>query len=84
MPKGPNGQKRPADAIGLAVMVAKIATGEIKEEGLAAPKEAAKLGSIGGKKRAESMAPAQRSAIAKAAAQARWASQSAPSEEEGS
>ncbi len=29
MPKGPQGQKRPADAIGAAVMVAKIATGEI-------------------------------------------------------
>jgi hypothetical protein len=24
MPKGPNGQKRPADAIGLAVMIGKI------------------------------------------------------------
>jgi len=31
MPKGPQGQKRPADAIGLAVMVGKIATGEIDE-----------------------------------------------------
>lgn len=31
MPKGPQGQKRPADAIGLAVLVGKIATGEIKE-----------------------------------------------------
>lgn len=32
MPKGPNGQKRPADAIGLAVMIGKIATGEIEDE----------------------------------------------------
>ena len=31
MPKGPQGQKRPADVIGAAVMVAKIATGEICE-----------------------------------------------------
>ena len=31
MPKGPQGQKRPADAIGLAVMVGKIATGEIED-----------------------------------------------------
>jgi hypothetical protein len=31
MPKGPTGQKRPADAIGLAVMIGKIATGEIEE-----------------------------------------------------
>ena len=32
MPKGPRGEKRPADVIGAAVMVAKIATGEIAEE----------------------------------------------------
>lgn len=31
MPKGPKGEKRPADVIGAAVMVAKIATGEIQE-----------------------------------------------------
>ena len=28
---GPNGEKRPADVVGNAVMVAKIATGEIEE-----------------------------------------------------
>ena len=32
MPKGPRGEKRPADAIGLAVMIGKIATGEIEDE----------------------------------------------------
>ena len=32
MPKGPRGEKRPADVIGAAIMVAKIATGEITEE----------------------------------------------------
>jgi hypothetical protein len=31
MPKGTRGEKRPADVIGAAVMVAKIATGEIAE-----------------------------------------------------
>jgi hypothetical protein len=31
MPRGPRGEKRPADVIGAAVMVAKIARGEIKE-----------------------------------------------------
>jgi hypothetical protein len=31
MPKGPQGQKRPGDVIGAAIMVAKIATGEITE-----------------------------------------------------
>ena len=32
MPKGPGGEKRPADAIGRAVMIAKIATGEGEDE----------------------------------------------------
>ena len=30
MPRGPNGEKRPIDAIGNAVMIAKIATGEVE------------------------------------------------------
>jgi len=32
MPKGPQGQKRPGDVIGAAIMVAKIATGKIEEK----------------------------------------------------
>jgi len=32
MPKGPKGQKRPADVIGNAVRVMQIATGEAEEE----------------------------------------------------
>ena len=32
MPKGPKGEKRPADVIGAAVKVMKIATGEIEED----------------------------------------------------
>ena len=32
MPKGPKGEKRPADVVGNAVKVAKIATGEEEEE----------------------------------------------------
>jgi hypothetical protein len=31
MPTGPQGQKRPADAIGCAVLVAQIATGEVQD-----------------------------------------------------
>lgn len=31
MPKGPRGEKRPADAIGLAVLVGRIATGEAED-----------------------------------------------------
>ena len=32
MPKEPKGEKRPADVIGAAVKVMKIATGEIEED----------------------------------------------------
>ena len=35
MPKGPKGEKRPADVIGNAVHVMRIATGEIAEDGRA-------------------------------------------------
>jgi len=31
MPKGPNGEKRPANAVGLAVLRGKIATGEVED-----------------------------------------------------
>ena len=73
MPKGPRGEKRPADAIGLAVMVGKIATGEIEDEREGLASAAAQLGSKGGKKRAETMTPERRSEVAKAAAAKRWA-----------
>ncbi len=39
MPKGPNGEKRPADAIGLAVMVGRIATGEVEDVALSDGKD---------------------------------------------
>ena len=71
MPKGPNGEKRPADAIGLAVMIGKIATGEI-EDTRDASSAAAQLGSLGGKKRAANMTPERRREIAQAAAAKRW------------
>ena len=32
MPRGPKGEKRPADVIGNAVHVMRIATGEVEEE----------------------------------------------------
>jgi hypothetical protein len=69
MPKGPSGQKRKADVIGNAVLVMKIATGEVSD---AAPKAQAKGGKKGGKARAKALTPAQRSEIASAAASARW------------
>ena len=44
MPKGPRGEKRPADAVSRAIMVAKIATGEIEDEREEAKSAAASLG----------------------------------------
>ena len=75
MPKGPNGEKRPADAIGLAVLVGRIATGEAEDVPADDGKDpAAKaLGAKGGKARASRMSPERRAEIAKAAAAKRWA-----------
>jgi hypothetical protein len=73
MPKGPKGQKRPADVIGASVMLAKIATGEIEEENLTGKEYARKGGLIGGKARAEKLTAKRRKQIAKKAAQSRWA-----------
>ena len=67
MPRGPKGEKRPADVIGNAVLVMKIATGEIEEKETAAPKRAK-----GGRARARVLSPEQRSEIARVAASARW------------
>ena len=79
MPKGPRGEKRPADVIGAAIMVAKIATGEVADSpptGASSPM--AKLGRSGGVKggraRADSLTSQRRSEIAAKAAAARWAS----------
>jgi len=74
MPKGPKGQKRPADVIGAAVMIAKIATGEVEDIATDDGKDpAAKLlGAKGGKARAAKMSPERRSEIARKAAKKRW------------
>ena len=71
MPKGPQGQKRPADAIGCAVTVAKIATGEIEDAKLKQPAKR-KSGLAGAKARSAALKPDRRSEIATAAAKARW------------
>jgi len=71
MPKGPRGEKRPADAVARAIMVAKIATGEIDED-REIKTAAAQLGSKGGKARAERMSPERRAEIARKAAAKRW------------
>lgn len=81
MPKGPKGEKRPADVVGNAVHVMRIATGEIDDD---APvdddvpvddgkdKAAQELGAKGGKARAVSMTPERRAEIARKAAAKRW------------
>ena len=71
MPKGPKGEKRPADVIGAAVKVMKIATGEIEEETSPVPNRA-KGGKKGGKARAKALDPQTRHEIAQKAADARW------------
>ena len=78
MPKGPKGQKRPADVIGNAVRVMQIATGGAEEEYEDDGKDpAAKaLGKKGGKARAAKLTPEQRSEIARKAATMRWAAKS--------
>ena len=74
MPRGPKGQKRPADAVGAAVMVAKIATGEVEDELTddGKNKAAQELGRKGGQARAKKLTDKQRSEIARKAAKARW------------
>lgn len=74
MPRGPKGEKRPADVIGNAVKVMRIATGEETEEtAVTQGKEYARKGGLkGGASRAKTLTPKQRSEIARVAAQARW------------
>ena len=75
MPKGPKGQKRPANVIGNAVTVMKIATGEIEESGQTddgKSKAAVELGRKGGLARAVRLSASKRKRIAKTAARARW------------
>lgn len=77
MPRGPKGEKRPADVIGNAVHVMRIPTGEIDEEPLK-PQGRSKGGLRGGKVRAEVLSPAQRQEIARKAAKARWSASAGP------
>lgn len=70
MPKGPRGEKRPADAISRAVHIGRIATGEIQEDGK--DPNAKALGAKGGVARAKAMTPERRAEIARKAAEKRW------------
>jgi hypothetical protein len=76
MPKGPRGEKRPADVIGNAVRVMRIATGDEEETAPSGKNlHAVELGRLGGKKgvaRAKAISKKQRKASASKAANARW------------
>ena len=71
MPRGPRGENRPADVIGCAVQVARIATGEITET----PRPADgrhRSGVAGAAARAQKLTATQRSEVARKAATTRW------------
>ena len=74
MPRGPRGEKRPADVIGRAVQIMRIATGEEPDDrqDAPAPSPAAQLGKLGGAARAKALTPEQRAEIARKAAAYRW------------
>jgi len=75
MPTGPKGQKRPADVIGNAVKVMRIATGEEDEDYGKSPAKnqaAQELGRKGGAARAKNISPERRAEIARQAAEKRW------------
>lgn len=75
MPTGPKGERRPADVIGNAVRVMRIATGDEGEDVPARPAKdeaAAAIGRKGGLARAETMTPGRRAEVAEKAALKRW------------
>ena len=75
MPRGLKGEKRPADVIGNAVHIMRIATGELEEK--VTPPDPAKEymrrgGLKGGKARAAKLTAKKRADIARKAAATRW------------
>ena len=71
MPKGPKGERRPADVIGAAILVGRIATGDAEDNPSKAPNRA-KGGKAGGAARAKALTAEQRKAISTGAAKTRW------------
>ena len=75
MPRVRKGQKPPADVIGNAVKVTRIAAGEVQEDfpvDDGKDKAAQSLGQRGGKARAKALSAKQRAEIARKAALKRW------------
>lgn len=78
MPKSPKSGKRPADVIGNAVHVMRIATGEIEDDTPAPDgknQAAVELGKRGGAARATSLTAERRAEIARKAAAKSWANE---------
>ena len=78
MPKGPQGPWRPADAVGCAVHVGRIATGEI-EETYEVPRRpdpavVSRRAAAVGKARSASLTPERRREIAASGASSWWRS----------
>jgi hypothetical protein len=71
MPKGPKGEKRHADAVQNAMLIGRIATGEVDDAPSTAPNRA-KGGKAGGAARAARLPSEERMRIAKKAAKSRW------------
>jgi len=74
MPRGPKGEKRPADTVSNAVLIGRIATGEAVDTVGKSPNRA-KGGTIGGKARAATLSAQERESIARNAARKRWESE---------
>jgi hypothetical protein len=76
MPRGPKGERRPADVNARAVLIGKIATGEVEDVTTDDGKNAAAvaLGRMGGKARAAALGKRKRAEIARKAAASRWKS----------
>jgi hypothetical protein len=77
MPRGPKGEKRPADVNAAAVLIGRIATGEASDDVATAESEgknpaAVALGRMGGKARAAGLSKKRRKEIAQKAAKSRW------------
>jgi hypothetical protein len=69
MPTGPRGERRPADVIGAAIMIAEFATGEIAEHSKSGR---IRSGKAGAKAHAECLSTSRRKEIARKAAAGRW------------
>ena len=67
MPRGPKGEKRPADVIGNAVHVMRIATGEIEDNNPPSKSGRVRSGKAGGQARASNLTAEQRKNIASVA-----------------